>query len=54
MEPGGSYCELPAGRAGPDDSLGDNAVASVHILANYSTKTSRPFFLGVGFHKVSA
>lgn len=50
-ERGGSYCELPEGTPGPDDSLMNAAVESVGILANFTLRTGRPFFLGVGFHK---
>eukprot|EP00937_MAST-01D_sp_MAST-1D-sp2_P000895 g895.t1 len=50
-EQGGSYCELPSGTAGPDDTLAANAAQSVAMLANYSAASSSPFFLAVGFHK---
>lgn len=49
-EPGGSYCEIN-GTAGPDDHLMEAGVASVKLLANYSSVTKQPFFLAVGFHK---
>ena len=49
-EPGGSYCEIN-GTAGPDDHLMEAGVASVKLLANYSSVTKTPFFLAVGFHK---
>jgi hypothetical protein len=51
-EHGGSYCETPEGTPGPDDKLMQVAVESVGILANFTKTTGRPFFLGVGFHKV--
>lgn len=50
-ERGGSYCEIN-GTIGPDDKLIDNAVTSLHMMANWSRATGHPFFLGTGIHKV--
>lgn len=53
-EQGGSYCELPEGVRGPDDTLGNNSVAALQMLAAFTKTSGSPFFLGVGFHKVGA